>query len=94
MEKIKYFDKPTQVIFVKETGAWEAGIAYCDEIICGCCGWVFLIEEIYNNCPKDIKNPIKPYSQWISISEEIVGGELPNGLTINKEGNIEEETNV
>ena len=95
MEKIKYFDKPTQVMFVKEDGEWEAGIAYCDEIICSCCGCVLLIEEIYADCPKNIKNPIRPYSKWVNLSEDIIGGELPTGLTVDEEWDIiEEENNV
>ena len=45
MEKIKYFDRPTQVVFCDEQGGWKGGIAYCNEIICGCCGSIFDIEE-------------------------------------------------
>ena len=40
MEKTLYFDRPTQVAFCDEEGTWKFGIAYCGEIICGCCGAV------------------------------------------------------
>ena len=80
MEAIKYFDEPRQVKFVDEEGTWQTGIAYCGEIICGCCGGIFDIEEIYKNAPKDIKFPIHPYSDWNDISYDITGGELPNTL--------------
>ena len=85
MEKIKYFDRPTQVMFCDEEGEWLAGIAYCGEIICGCCGGVVEIEEIYEFCPNNVKNPIYIYSQWIDISDEIRGGELPEGLEFDDE---------
>lgn len=74
----KYFDRPTQVIFAEPGGdGWNAGIAYKDEIICGCCGGIFEIEEIYN-FNEDIDMPIHEYSDWVDIAEEITGGELPD----------------
>ena len=79
MEKVRYFDRPTQVVFHDGEG-WSFGIAYCGEIICGCCGGVFDIEEIYDDCPEDIKNPIYLYSFWVDFTDEIRGGELPDGL--------------
>ena len=81
MEKIAYFDKPTQVYFCNEEGEWKGGIAYCGEVICGCCGSIFEIEELYENAPKNIENPILTYSYWVNISDEIIGGELPNSWT-------------
>ena len=80
MEKIKYFDKPTQIAFCDEEGTWQFGIAYCGEIICSCCGSVFDIEEVYEFAPAYIHNPIYPYNSWVNLSDEIRGGELPNGL--------------
>ena len=88
MEKIKYFDRPTQVMFCDEEGCWKGGIAYCDEIICGCCGSIYDIEEIYELCSNNVKNPIYTYSQWINISDEIRGGEFPEGLNVDAYGKI------
>ena len=69
----QYFETPTQVLFkqdeetMRENGAeWFAGIAYQDEIICGCCGGIVEIEEV---------EQIQPLS-WVNISEAIAG-DLP-----------------
>ena len=48
-----------------------AGIAYRDEVICGCCGWVFKIKELLE------LNKISEFDfeelPWIDISESIIG---------------------
>ena len=37
----KYYNKPTQVKFYDvDNDLWVGGIAYHDEIICGCCGGI------------------------------------------------------
>ena len=66
----RFFEKPTQVMFKQdeetmlENGAeWFAGIAYHDEIICGCCGGIIEMDEV---------ETISPMS-WIDISEAIAG---------------------
>ena len=42
-----FFETPTQVKFWDvDGGHYTAGIAYKNEIICGCCGGIFEIEEI------------------------------------------------
>lgn len=43
--KYNYFEVPTQVKFWD--GRYIGGIAYRDEIICGCCGGIFRISDIY-----------------------------------------------
>ena len=43
----RYYDVPTQVrFFMNEDEGYCGGIAYHDEIICGCCGGVFEINDI------------------------------------------------
>lgn len=66
----KYFETPVQVIFrmdeetMIENGVhWFTGIAYRDEIICGCCGGIFNTDE-----PEHIQ-PLP----WVDISEAIAG---------------------
>lgn len=83
-----YYERPTQVLFLDFESVTDiteiryiGGIAYQDEIICGCCGGIFSIEELiedYDNYV--VRNPflnafplIRPMS-WIDISEEIIGG--------------------
>jgi hypothetical protein len=67
----KYYDYPTQIIFkerldVTDEPRWIGGIAYRDEVICGECGGIILLEDI----EEIIDLP------WTSISEEIGGDEL------------------
>lgn len=60
----KFYDVPTQVrFFDPETSRIEAGIAYRDVIICGCCGGTFEINEVQN---------IEELP-WISLKDEILG---------------------
>lgn len=63
----KFFEEPTQVAFVDTTDFNEEiryGIAYKNEIICGCCGAIFEIgghAKVLEELP------------WISLEEEIKG---------------------
>ena len=76
MEKKMYFKNPTQVIWIDEEGSKQAaGIAYRDEIICGCCGGSQEIAEIYAFAPEGVENPIVEL-KWVNIREEIVGDYL------------------
>lgn len=76
----KDFSIPTQVMFWDEgEGDYAFGIAYRDEIICGCCGGTFEIEDVINSAPTD-KEPIYSYGDdWADLSEAIFGGEYPFG---------------
>ena len=73
MKKYNYFEVPTQVKFWDVDGDhYIGGIAYRDEIICGCCGGVFDISEIYESAPDTLEDPIVVYD-WVNISSEICG---------------------
>ena len=79
MSEIKYFDVPTQVVFYDADGdTWKSGIAYGGIIICACCGGVIEIDEIYEFAPAEIAQPIFPYHNWCDITEDIIGGEMPD----------------
>ena len=75
MKKYNYFEVPTQVKF------WEyfderyfGGIAYRNEIICGCCGTIFSISKIYEFAPDTLEeDPIVVYDTWVNLSSEICG---------------------
>ena len=71
----KYFDIPKQVRFFDyQDNRWIGGIAYGDRIICGCCGSVFEISEIYDDVPEsEILNPIIPFGEWMNIEDAICG---------------------
>ena len=72
--KYDYFEVPTQVKFWDYEGDhYLGGIAYRDEIICGCCGGIFDISEIYQFALDTLEeDPIIIYN-WIDISGEICG---------------------
>ena len=92
MEK-SYFDRPTQVVFADpdNPGEWLSGIAYRDEIICGYCGGVFNIDDVIEMAREDgVKCAIHEYHEWNDIADEIVGGELPETLDRNENGEIYE----
>lgn len=71
--KYNYFEVPAQVKFWD--GRYIGGIAYRDEIICGCCGGIFRISEIYESAPDTLKeDPIVVYD-WVDISSKIRVGD-------------------
>ena len=82
MEKYD-FSTPKQVVFADtdNIGEWLIGIAYNDVIICACCGGVFKIDEICELATAaGIQEPIYSYKEWNDVSDDIYGGELPDGL--------------
>jgi hypothetical protein len=92
MEK-SYFHNPAQVIFAdpENPGEWLCGIAYRDAIICSCCGGVFYIDQVIKIAREDGVNcAIHAYPEWVDITDEIVGGELPETLARNENGEIYE----
>ena len=93
MEK-SYFDRPTQVMFADpdNPGDWLSGIAYRDEIICGCCGGVFNIDDVIKVARENGVNwAIHEYHEWNDLADEIIGGELPETLYYNENGEIYED---
>ena len=91
MDKTTRFDVPTQVLFVDEDGVWRGGIAYRDEIICGCCGGVYEIDEVIEFAPEYVQQPIHKYEYWIDISDEIRGGEVPESFIMEPTAPIVDE---
>lgn len=66
-----YFEKPTQVKFWDaETERYICGIAYRDEIICGECGGIIFIKEVYEDAPDEIE-AIEVYEYWVDFNEYI-----------------------
>ena len=91
--KRTYFNNPTQVMFAdpENPGEWLCGIAYRDVIICSCCGGIFHINEVIEMAHEDSVNcAIHVYPEWVDITDEIVGGELPETLDRNENGEIYE----
>lgn len=75
MKKYDYFEVPTQVKFWDcANGRYHGGIAYRNEIICGCCGGICNISEIYESAPDTLEeDPIVVYDTWVDLSSEICG---------------------
>ena len=76
-ERVLYYDMPTQVKFYDIDGEipyWIGGIAFHDVIICGCCGAIFEISELYDRAEEIRlgKDPIKVLN-WVDIQSEIKG---------------------
>jgi hypothetical protein len=95
MERVVYdhFDRPTQVFFwgVDGEDQYLPGIAYKDEIICGCCGGIFEISDIYELTPAEVANPIALLDHWVDLTAEIAGGAEPPIVTPYEDGAIEDE---
>ena len=73
-----FYDTPTQVMFHNPDGGYSFGIAWGDKIICACCGGVLEIEEVRESALED-QPAIYEYCTWNDLSEEIFGGEYPEG---------------
>ena len=74
MKKL-FYDHPTQVSFADlfDEHAWIGGIAYQDEIICGDCGAVVNLEELYDDAAElGIENPVVEWEDWVSFSDLIM----------------------
>ena len=74
-----YYGTPCQVRFIDlgdpNNPTMCGGIAYKDEIICGCCGTVLSIQEIINDAEKagvHFDDAIIELD-WIDIDQEIIG---------------------
>lgn len=71
-DKILDFERPTQVAFWDVDGDhYIGGIAYGTEIICGCCGGVVEIAEVYEFAPEGIK-PVIAYENWEAFDDFII----------------------
>ena len=73
MSEYVYFKVPTQVKFWDyKNGYYVGGIAYRDEIICGCCGSIFKNREVYKIIQNEINDApiIIVKNGWKSISYE------------------------
>ena len=70
MKKYDHFPVPAQVRFWDyKNGRYKGGVAYRDEIICGCCGGVFNIGKIYEVAPDTLLGDrIIVYDDWVGIS--------------------------
>lgn len=71
--KYNYFEIPTQVKFWD--GRYIDGIAYQDELICGCCGTTFRISENYEPAPDALEEDPIIRVGWKSIKHKIRGEE-------------------
>lgn len=65
MLKNKWYEIPTQVIFIPNGECPCVGIAYRDEVICSCCGGVFCMDEVLI---------VKEYT-WETLHDAIIGGD-------------------
>ena len=75
-----YFEEPTQLMFIDEYNEFDkldteyavGGIAYKNEIICGECGAIVDLEDVF---------AVYVFGDWVSLNEAISGDDM----SINKE---------
>ena len=82
-----YFTVPQQVKFWdEENECWIGGIAYCDEIICGCCGCTIDLDNFFDlegnvlthkgssdDDEDENCSNLMVYENWIDLDEAIRG---------------------
>ena len=75
-----YYGTPCQVRFVDcgdpNNITMCGGIAYHDEIICGCCGAVLSIQDIIDDAAEygiHFDDAVVEYGDWVDIEEAIRG---------------------
>lgn len=83
-----YYEMPTMVKFLdpyyelmagetEEDRPWLAGIAFTGYVICGCCGALIELSELFEFAIGDKEN--EPFDlqfeemSWINIKDEIIG---------------------
>ena len=85
MSRQTWFEVPTQVQFWEcEIEDYVGGIAYRNEIICGCCGSVIQIEDLYEQVRDaaadgevaPMEDEVIIVMTWVPINEEIVGDDF------------------
>lgn len=78
MERIIGFDCPTQVTFWnEELKEITGGIGVEDYVICGCCGTIVSLEEIYEAAEEDgvsAADAVKKCGCWEDLSDFIKDG--------------------
>ena len=63
----RYYEVPTQVRwFNADDKNWIGGIAYRNEIICGCCGSILELNEFE-------EGEVVEFRDWVNIEEKIRG---------------------
>lgn len=83
MGRYYYFEKPTQIKFWDiQPQDYVGGIGYHDEVICGECGHVMKINDIYDEVAEaaeagepapDLNEVIMEYATWVPLNQEITG---------------------
>lgn len=74
MKHKRYFESPTQVKFRDEDGIVCGGIAFCNVIICGCCGGVIKISDLDKIHGEDGDWLITTYEDtWEDLTDTILG---------------------
>ena len=83
-----YYEMPTMVKFLdpyyelmagetEEDRPWLAGIAFTGYVICGCCGALIELSELFEFAAGDEENESFDLQfeemSWISIKDEIIG---------------------
>ena len=89
IQEIKDSNRAVQVMFYDGDGMCS-GILFGDKIICGCCGGIFEVEDVYENAQIDgVKVAIRMFTSWVDVSDEIKGDAsepFEDTVVVDKEG--------
>lgn len=72
---------PHQVMFYDGEGMC-AGILFQNHIICGCCGGVFLVEDVVETAQENGIEAIRLFKTWVDVSDEIKGDGDGEGYSV------------
>ena len=61
---------PRQVMFYDGEN-YCSGILWGDQLVCGCCGATFWLDEVLEDAREDGVAPIKWFETWVDISDSI-----------------------
>lgn len=89
IQEIKNSNRAVQVMFYDGEGMCS-GILFDDKIICGCCGGIFEVEDVYENAQIDgVEVAIRMFTNWVDVSDEIKGDAsepFEGTVVVDKEG--------
>ena len=78
---------PVQVMFYDGENMC-AGILFGEQIICGCCGGVFDVDDIVEMARADGEDAIRLFDTWADLSDEIRGDDDATAVTVENGGYV------
>lgn len=83
---------PVQVMFYDGEDMCP-GIMWGDQILCGCCGGTFWVDEVVESAREAGVDAIKMFTYWVDLSDEICGYNDNNDYLLHGTVTLETEDN-